>query len=79
MVDLHGGDAAFLDRTAQYVGDGLDTAEGAEVVGVTLFVLVGAAVVGMDAHDQAGDLGLADLGCGHGAAFEIAFHWLGPI
>ena len=58
VVHLDGGDAALFDRATQNVGDGLDATKGAKIFGVARLVLVGTAIVGMDAHNQAGNLRL---------------------
>ena len=79
MIDLNGGDATFFGGAAQDLGDRLHATEGAEVLRVALLVLLGAAVVRVDAHDQAWDFDTADSSSGYATAFEVAFHRLIPV
>ena len=74
VIHLDGRDAAFLDGVSKHVGHRLYAAEGAEIRRIPRLVLVGTAIVGMDAHDQAGDLSLADSCRGYAAAFQICLH-----
>ena len=51
-----------------------DAVKAAEIVGIALPALVGAAVIGVNAHDQTRDLGSADDSGRNATAFQVALH-----
>ena len=75
VVHLNRGQTGFVDGAAQHFRHLLDAGEGPMVVFVSLSVLIGAAVVRVDAHDETRDLQVTDAGGGYAAAFEVAFHF----
>ena len=53
VIDLGDAEAVFLDGVAQYIYDLAYAAKRLKILLVTLSILIGAAIVGMQPHDEA--------------------------